>query len=98
MHGVATTLVFFKANSKLLYGIDIHPLLWWLFTGWLLEILYLNAYWNLADYTNPWLAQISLAAVSTIVSLILMSVFYGFDFKYLVAATLVCAGVVVSRL
>jgi len=98
MHGTATTAVFFKANSKILFGVDMHPLAWWLLTGWFLEIFYLNAFWNLAEATNPWVAQITLAAVGTLVSLAWMSAFYGFSLKYIAAALLVCAGVVVSRL
>ena len=98
MHGTATSLVFFKANSNMLYDIDLHPIVWWLLTGWLLEILYLNAYWKLADSSSPWTAQITLAAVGTVVSLAWMSIFYGFQVKYAVSVALIFAGVVVSRM
>ena len=98
MHGTATSLVFFKANSKILYGIDLHPIAWWLISGWLLEILYLNAYWKLADSASPWSAQITLAGVGTVVSLAWMSMFYGFQMKYVVSVVLVFAGVAVSRI
>ena len=97
MHAIASSLVWFKANSKNLYAIDLHPIAWWLLTGWLLETLYLNAWWKLSESSSPWLAQITLASVGTLVSLIWMSIFYGFSVKYAISAILVCAGVIVSR-
>ena len=98
MHATATSLVFFKANSKQLYEVDLHPIAWWLLTGWLLETLYLNAYWKLADAASPWIDQITLAGVGTVVSLAWMSIFYGFQVKYAVSVALIFAGVAASRM
>lgn len=98
MHATATSIVFFKANAKRLFGLDLHPIIWWLVTGWLLESLYLNAWWKLSESETPWIAQVTLAAVGTIASLLWMSIFYGFEAKYLIAASLILSGVVVSQM
>ena len=98
LHAMATSVVFFKANAKRLFEIDLHPIVWWLITGWLLESLYLNAWWNLSEATSPWSAQIMLAAVGTMASVMWMSAFYGFHIKYVFAACLILSGVAVSQM
>lgn len=98
LHAMATSIVFFKANAKRLFDIDLHPIFWWLLTGWLLESLYLNAWWKLSDAAGPWTAQITLAAVGTLASIAWMSTFYGFHVKYVFAAALILSGVAVSQM
>lgn len=98
LHAAATSIVWFKANSKRLFEIDLSPFVWWLILGWALESLYLNAWWKLSENTNPWVAQITLASTGILMSTIWMSIFYGFHWKYLASTILVFSGAVISRL
>ena len=97
-HAIATTIVWFKANSKALFELDLHPLFWWATIGWLLEVLYLNAWWTLSSQVNPWTAHIALMAIGILTSFLWMSLFYGFHVKYMLSASLVFAAVVVAKL
>lgn len=98
MHAAATTIVWYKSNAHRLFDINLHPITWWILTGWLLEMLYLNAWWKLSNDSCPWVAQITLAAVGTTVSLVWMSIFYGFETKYVISAALVFSGLIVSQI
>jgi len=98
LHAMATSVVFFKANAKRLFEIDLHPIVWWLITGWLLESLYLNAWWKLSEDLGPWKAMVLLQIVGSCVGIVWMSIFYGFKFKFILSIALLVLAALVTRL
>lgn len=98
LHIVGGVLVFCKANAKRVWGVDLSPFMWWLTVGFLVEYCYLTAWWQLSSTTSPWVAQVSLMGVGAFTSMILMSVFYGFEMKYIIAACCILVGVCIANL
>lgn len=96
-HVLGGVIVWFKANAKTQFGIELGPIAWWLILGWAVEYLYLTAWWTLSEATSPWNAHITIMAIGTVTSISLMSWFYGFHMKYIFAALLIVAGALVSR-
>ena len=89
------TAVWFKSNAKAVFGIDHGFLFWWFTIGWAVEYAFLESWWQLSSEIGPYKASVVLATVGTLTTVILMTIFYGFNLKYIISmAFLLCAGVV----
>lgn len=50
-------ILWFKANSKPLFGFNLAPWEWWLYTGLITNYLGITAWWHLIDKYNIWPAM-----------------------------------------
>lgn len=98
LHLMASSAVWFKANAKTTFGIDKSPFFWWLTVGFIIEYLYLNAWWKLSDDQGPWKAMIFLQIVGSCTGIFWMSIFYGFKLKYVLSMGLLILAALVTKM
>lgn len=89
LHALGASVIWFKANSKDVFNFNMPAWAWWLLIGWAIEYCCLHAWWQMCNTLGPYVASIYLSAIGTIVTMTLMSFFYGFNARYLLSATLV---------
>ncbi len=70
-------ILWFKGNAKPLYGIELKPWEWWLYTGLITNYLGLTSWWYYLDNLNIWGAIAITYFLHTVVELSLS--FYFFD-------------------
>ena len=98
LQALASLMVWYKANSKEVYGLDYSPFIWWLTIGWLVEYCYLNAWWTLTKEIQPWTAYLYLTVAGSVTHMTLMSLYYGFALKYIVGFAFILLGVAITKL
>ena len=95
---LGAVLVWFKGNAKALFGLEHGSFFWWLTLGWLVEYVFLESWWILSSEIGPYKASVTLASTGTFVTVCLMSYFYGFNLKYVLAMGLLFSAGLVMRL
>jgi hypothetical protein len=91
-------MVWYKANSKELFGLDYSPFIWWLSVGLIIEFCYLNAWWLLSKSIQPWSAYLMLSVAGSLTHMTLMSIYYGFALKYIVGFCFIMLGVAITKM
>ncbi len=71
------TLLWFKGNAKPLYGFELEPWKWWLYTGLITNYLGLMSWWYFVDTYKIWGALAITYFLHTVVEMGLS--FYFFD-------------------
>lgn len=77
MSALLYIIIWYKSNAKLLYGINMSPIQWWLTTGLITDYLGLMSWWYLVKHFDIWIAMCITYCLSTIIKLGLN--FYYFD-------------------
>ena len=62
------TTIFLRGNAKFIWGLDLHPLEWWLYVGWFSSFVGLTSWWGLVAMLGIWKATILVMAVSMTMS------------------------------
>lgn len=71
------TILWFKGNAKILYGIELAPWQWWLYTGLFTNYFGLTVWWHLIDKHEIWGAIAISYCMHSIVELGLSFYFYS---------------------
>ena len=69
-------ILWLKGNAKIIYGIQLAPWQWWLYTGLITNYLGLNGWWYLVDKHKVWGALAITYCLHTIIELSLSFYFY----------------------
>ena len=51
------SILWYKGNAKIIYGIELKPWQWWLSTGLITNYLGLLSYWFLINKYNIWVTM-----------------------------------------
>lgn len=93
----ANIIFWLKGNAKPIWGLDWSPMKWWLYTSLLTNYLSLTAWWRIVEDYGIWRASVTWGVITILVELPLNSIFYGFNWRGLVAVLLVAlAALIVS--
>jgi hypothetical protein len=85
---ISNVIFWYKGNSKELYGIDWSPFKWWLYTSLATNYMTLTAWWKLIELGDVWKAGVAWGLISLTIDLTLNSVYYGFNWRGIVALCL----------
>lgn len=69
-------ILWLKGNLKILYGVQLSPWQWWLYTGLITNYLGLNGWWYLVDKYKVWGAMAITYCMHTCIELGLSFYFY----------------------
>ena len=69
--------IFVRGNAKFVWGVELHPLQWWLYIGWLSSLVGLTSWWGLVQELGIWKATVFAMALSFTVSFILKAWFFN---------------------
>lgn len=70
-------ILYYKGVSKPLFNIELHPLEWWIYTGWITSFLGLYSWWAMINNYGIWKATAITYVLHTVVEMGLN--FYYFD-------------------
>ena len=70
------TILWYKGNAKILYGTQLAPWQWWLYTGLITNYLGLTSWWYFVDTYKVWGALAITYCMHTIVELGLSFYYY----------------------
>jgi len=87
---LAAIIFWYKANAKILYGLEWSPFKWWICTGLVTNYLTLLAWWKLIEHTNIWRAGVIWGLTGLIVDLSLNVCYFGINWRGVTALGL-CA-------
>lgn len=68
--------IFLRGNAKFVWGLELHPLEWWLYVGWLSSLCGLTSWWGLVDSMGVWKATIFCMVLSFTISFFLKWYFF----------------------
>lgn len=68
--------IFVRGNAKFVWGLELHPLEWWLYMGWLSSLVGLTSWWGLVDLMGVWKATVLAMALSMTMSFCLKWYFF----------------------
>lgn len=68
--------IFVRGNAKFVWGLELHPLEWWLYVGWFSSIVGLTAWWGIVDLIGVWKATILVLSLSCSVQFVLKWIFF----------------------
>lgn len=68
--------IFIRGNAKFVWGLELHPLEWWLYVGWFSSIVGLTAWWGMVDAIGVWKSTIVVLSLSCSVQFVLKWVFF----------------------
>lgn len=94
---LANLVFWFKGNSKELFQLDWTPFQWWLFTSLFTNYLTLYAWWKLIKLGDVWKAGVTWGLVSLVTDLTLNTLFFGFNFRGVVALLLCGIAALISH-
>ena len=69
--------IFVRGNAKFVWGLELHPLQWWLYVGWLSSLVGLTSWWGLVQEMGIWKATVFAMALSFTVSFLLKAWFFN---------------------
>lgn len=69
--------IFVRGNAKFVWGLELHPLEWWLYVGWISSLVGLTSWWGLVEEMGMWKATIFAMALSFTVSFMLKAYFFN---------------------
>jgi uncharacterized membrane protein len=70
------SILWYKGNAKIIYGIELKPWQWWLSTGLITNYLGLLSYWFLVNKYNIWVTMAITYSFQTCVHLVLNYVYF----------------------
>lgn len=86
-------ILWLKSNAKIIYGIQLAPWQWWLYTGLITNYLGLSAWWHLVDKYKVWGAMAITYCLHTLIELSLSFYYYEAPTtQQLVGLSLIIAG------
>ena len=68
--------IFLRGNAKFVWGLELHPLEWWLYIGWLSSLCGLTSWWGLVESMGIWKATIFTLVLSFTISFLLKWYFF----------------------
>ena len=77
MCSILYVLLWYKGNAKILFGYDLSPFKWWIYTGLITNYLGLLSWWYFVKHYNIWGAMAITYLLHTVIELGLS--FYYFD-------------------
>jgi len=66
-----------RGNAKFVWGLELHPLQWWLYIGWLSSLVGLTSWWGLVEEMGIWKATVFAMALSFTISFLLKSWYFN---------------------
>lgn len=68
--------IFVRGNAKFVWGLELHPLEWWLYVGWFSSLVGLTSWWGLVNIMGVWKATVLVMALSMSMSFCLKWYFF----------------------
>ena len=81
-----------------LYGWSWNPFEWWLYTGLFSNYINLFVWWYLQDSVGVWKATIYTSVIACFSNVILNSIFYSFNLKYIASLVLCSVAIFISTM
>lgn len=94
---VAQVIFWFKGNARNVYEIEWSPFRWWLTTSLVTNYITLLAWWRLVDASDVWRAGVVWGVCSVVVDLVLNTLYFGAEWRGIVALLLCSLGAWVAH-
>lgn len=86
----------FRSNAKAVFGLDLSPFEWWLYTSLVTTYASLNAWWYMRNTYDVWKAGLIWQVILFSVEVSLNVYFFGANPKMMISLTLVFLGICVG--
>lgn len=94
---VAQVIFWYKGNARSVYGVEWSPFRWWLTTSLVTNYITLLAWWRLVDVSDVWRAGVTWGVCSVVVDLALNTLYFGAEWRGIVALLLCALGAWVAH-